>query len=104
MHTVTKTTCIDFHAHALPQSFRDAIAELGIDPIAEDGFPFPAWNAEAHLQFMAEAGISRALLSAIPASIRLWKSGTGEKRLRSFIRAGRACVRNSRVDGHDGSG
>ena len=64
MNTVTKTMCIDFHAHALPQSFRNAVAELGIDPIAEDGFPLPAWSTEAHLQFMAEAGISRTLLSA----------------------------------------
>jgi len=54
MNTVTETTCIDFHAHALPQAFRNAVAELGIDPIAEDGFPLPAWSIEAHLQFMAE--------------------------------------------------
>lgn len=64
MNTVTKIICIDFHAHALPKAFRDAIAKLGIDPMAEDGFPLPAWSAEAHLQFMAEAGISRTLLSA----------------------------------------
>lgn len=63
--TTTKTICIDFHAYALLQSFRNAVAELGIDPIAEDGFPLPAWSTEAHLQFTAEALLAVPQLPAI---------------------------------------
>lgn len=40
--------------------------ELGIDVMAEDGFPLPAWTLEDHRRFMAEAGISRSVLT-LPA-------------------------------------
>lgn len=56
--------CIDFHAHAVTDSFRTAIDNLGIDPIAEDGFPLPAWSPQAHRDFMDEAGIDYSILSA----------------------------------------
>ncbi len=56
--------CIDFHAHPVTPTFRQAMKDLGIDPLAEDGFPLPAWSAEDHLQFMDDAGIDFAVLSA----------------------------------------
>ena len=43
---------IDVHSHALPASYLAALAELGIDPVAEDGFPTPAWSEEGQLAFM----------------------------------------------------
>ena len=33
---------IDFHAHPVTDTFRQALAELGIDPIEDDGFPLSA--------------------------------------------------------------
>lgn len=56
--------CVDFHAHPVTDAFRAALSELGIDPMEEDGFPLPKWNAEEHLAFMDEAGIDYAVLSA----------------------------------------
>ena len=54
---------IDVHSHALPQAYLDALAELGVDPVAEDGFPTPAWSEEAHLRFMEETGQEFCILS-----------------------------------------
>lgn len=56
--------CVDFHAHPVTDGFRQSMTELGIDPIIEDGFPLPAWNARQHLVFMDEAGIYYSMLSA----------------------------------------
>ncbi|MBO6229150.1 MAG: hypothetical protein J6O50_01165 [Ruminiclostridium sp.] len=55
---------VDFHAHPVTDSFRKAMTDLGIDPIAEDGFPLPEWSAEAHIAFMENAGIDHTVLSA----------------------------------------
>ena len=54
---------VDFHAHPVPDSFRKWLPGLGIDVIADDGFPLPQWTAEAHLQFMEKAGIDYSVLS-----------------------------------------
>ena len=54
---------IDFHAHAIFQSYVDALKSLGIDAQAEEGFPLPKWSAENHLQFMDAAGIDFTILS-----------------------------------------
>lgn len=57
---------IDFHAHLVTPAFRAGLAELGIDPIRDDGFPLPEWDPKDHLAFMDEAGIDRAVLT-VPA-------------------------------------
>ena len=54
---------IDFHAHAILPSYVDALRILKIDAQAEEGFPLPQWSAEAHLQFMSDAGIDFTILS-----------------------------------------
>ena len=54
---------IDVHSHALPASYLDALAELGVNPVEEDGFPMPAWSEEAHLRFMEETGQEFCILS-----------------------------------------
>ena len=54
---------VDFHAHAVPDSFRREMAKLGIDPLEEDGFPVPDWNGEDHLAWMDQAGIDLSVLS-----------------------------------------
>ena len=53
---------IDFHAHPVPDAFRKWLPLLGIDVMADDGFPLPQWSKEMHLQFMDEAGMRRAVL------------------------------------------
>ena len=55
---------IDFHTHILTDAFRDGMAELGIDPLIDDGFPLPAWDVEQQLAFMDEAAIDHAVLTA----------------------------------------
>lgn len=55
--------CVDFHAHPVDDVFRREMEFLGLDPMAEDGFPLPDWSASAHLQFMEEAGIDYTVLS-----------------------------------------
>lgn len=54
---------IDFHAHAILPSYINALKILKIDAAAEEGFPLPKWNVEAHLQFMDAAGIDFTILS-----------------------------------------
>lgn len=54
---------IDFHAHAILPSYVDALKRLKIDAAAEEGFPLPKWNVDAHLQFMDAAGIDFTILS-----------------------------------------
>lgn len=54
---------IDVHSHALPAAYLDALAELGVNPVEEDGFPTPAWSEDAHLRFMEETGQEFCILS-----------------------------------------
>ena len=54
---------IDVHSHALPQAYLDALAELGVNPVEEDGFPTPAWSEDAHLRFMEETEQEFCVLS-----------------------------------------
>lgn len=54
---------IDFHAHAILQSYLDALKILQIDAQKEEGFPLPKWNLQDHLQFMADLGIDFTILS-----------------------------------------
>ena len=54
----------DYHAHAIPDSYRELVAKHGMS--LDEGFPLPQWSAEAHMQMMAEAGIDRAILT-LPA-------------------------------------
>lgn len=54
---------IDFHTHPVPQSFREALTGVGIDPIEDDGVPFPAWSIGDHRAFMEEVGIGYSIFS-----------------------------------------
>ena len=54
---------IDFHTHPIPEAFRQALQDMNIDPIEDDGFPLPEWTVDAHLDFMAQAGIDYSVLS-----------------------------------------
>lgn len=54
---------VDFHAHAILPSYVEGLKKLKIDALAEEGFPLPQWTAEAHLKFMADAGIDFTILS-----------------------------------------
>ncbi len=54
---------VDFHAHPVDDVFRREMGFLGLDPMAEDGFPLPAWDTRAQLDFMDEAGIDFTVLS-----------------------------------------
>lgn len=61
---------IDFHTHPIPEAFRQALRDMNIDPIADDGFPLPEWTVNAHLDFMEQAGIDYSVLSLPSPHIR----------------------------------
>ena len=63
MKDLSQYQCIDFHAHPVTPAFRQAMDDLGIDPLFEDGFPLPKWSVEDHLDFMKGAGIDYTVLS-----------------------------------------
>ena len=52
---------IDVHCHMISNAYREAVAAHGME--MDEGFPIPAWNVEAHLKFMEEAGIQTAVLT-----------------------------------------
>ena len=51
----------DLHCHMIPESYLDAVKAHGME--MDEGFPIPSWNADAHLQFMDEAGIRTSVLT-----------------------------------------
>lgn len=60
------TTCfaqgvIDVHSHLLPAEFTAALEREGRQ--ADEGFPLPQYDAEAHLRWMDEAGIETSVLT-----------------------------------------
>lgn len=52
---------IDVHCHMISNAYREAVVAHGME--MDEGFPIPAWNVEAHLKFMEEAGIQTAVLT-----------------------------------------
>ena len=52
---------IDVHCHMIPDSYLEAVKAHGME--MDEGFPIPSWNAEAHLEFMDEAGIKISVLT-----------------------------------------
>ena len=44
-------------------SYVDGLKRLGIDAVAEEGFPPPQWSVETQLQFMRDAGMDYSVLS-----------------------------------------
>ncbi|MBE6253823.1 MAG: amidohydrolase [Bacteroidales bacterium] len=52
---------IDVHCHMIPDSYLEAVKAHGME--MDEGFPIPSWNAEAHLEFMDEAGIKVSVLT-----------------------------------------
>jgi hypothetical protein len=53
----------DVHMHVVPSWYRTAVPFVG-------GFPTPNWTLEAHLSFMASAGIKHGVLSmGTPGSV-----------------------------------
>lgn len=57
------TKAIDVHSHFILPCYLEGLAEKGIDPMKEDGFPTPSWSAEEHVEFMKQAGIDHCVLS-----------------------------------------
>ena len=54
---------IDFHCHAILPAYIRGMEKLGIDSVAEEGYPLPKWTLEDHLKFMSEAHIDYSILS-----------------------------------------
>ena len=59
---------IDFHHHARPQAFFDALAELGRTTMGGRPFP-PGWTVDGALTLMDRVGIETAVLSAPDADL-----------------------------------
>lgn len=52
---------MDVHTHNILPAYLDVLKKHGAE--LEETFPLPAWNVDAHIQFMVEAGISCSVLS-----------------------------------------
>ena len=63
---------IDVHSHMIPESYLAAVKAHGME--MDEGFPIPAWSAEAHLKFMDEAGIQTSALT-MPAPQPYFEDG-----------------------------
>ena len=63
---------IDVHSHMIPGSYLAAVKAHGME--MDEGFPIPAWSAEAHLKFMDEAGIQTSVLT-LPAPQPYFEDG-----------------------------
>ena len=63
---------IDVHSHMIPGSYLAAVKAHGME--MDEGFPIPAWSAEAHLKFMDEAGIQTSVLT-MPAPQPYFEDG-----------------------------
>lgn len=59
--SITGSAQIDMHCHMIPPSYLEAVIAHGME--MDEGFPIPSWNADAHLQFMDEAGIKTSVLT-----------------------------------------
>ena len=52
---------VDVHCHMIPDSYMEAVKAHGME--MDEGFPIPSWSADAHLEFMDEAGIHTSVLT-----------------------------------------
>ncbi len=52
---------IDVHSHMIPESYLDAVKAHGME--MDEMYPIPAWDVEAHLEFMDQAGIRTSVLT-----------------------------------------
>ncbi len=52
---------IDVHCHMISNAYLEAVKAHGME--MDEGFPIPGWDADAHLQFMDEAGIRTSVLT-----------------------------------------
>ena len=68
---------VDFHAHAILQSYIDGLKKLGIGAQELEGIAFPKWTVDAHLKFMDDAEIDFSVLS-IP-SPHIYNGDVNEK-------------------------
>lgn len=57
MSTMMASAQIDVHSHMITYSYLKAVKAHGLE--MDEGFPIPAWSADAHLKFMDEAGIRK---------------------------------------------
>ena len=52
---------IDVHSHLIPTEFVTSLEQEG--RLMDEGFPLPRYDAEAHLQWMDEAGVQTSVLT-----------------------------------------
>ena len=69
---------IDIHSHMIPDSYLEAVKAHGME--MDEGFPIPAWNVDAHLKFMDEAGIRTSVLT-MPAPQPYFGDGAESARI-----------------------
>ncbi len=79
--TLTATGALaqtDMHCHMIPDSYLEAVKAHGME--MDEGFPIPAWNVDAHLGFMADAGIRTSVLT-MPAPQPFFGDGEESARI-----------------------
>ena len=61
---------IDVHSHIITPEFLSALKNEG--RLMDEGFPLPKYDAEAHLQWMDEAGVQTSVLTLAAPTIPMW--------------------------------
>lgn len=59
--TASATAVVDMHSHAITSDYLEVVSRHGA--LLDEGFPLPAWNVEAQLEFMDAAGIDCSVLT-----------------------------------------
>lgn len=77
---------IDVHSHYLPDVYLRALETAGLGLL--DGFPRPAWTAEAHLAAMARFGIDASLLSVSTPCVHFLEGLPAQRLARAVNEAG----------------
>ncbi len=88
LHTVTAQQVVDVHCHNILPEFRVLLDRHGA--ALEETFPLPDWDIDAHLEFMENAGIGKAILS-MPAPQPYF--GNAEECRRMVRRYNEACAK-----------
>lgn len=86
--TNDRILAIDVHSHNVLPEFKAVLKEH--DALMDENFPLPEWNAEDHLKFMEQAGISTSVLS-MPAPQPYF--GDSEECIQTIREYNEACAR-----------
>ncbi len=76
-------TTVDVHTHFIPQSYLDALTDVGVSP-KDVGFPLAVWNTQERLNLQDRNGIATEILSLSSPGLRYFPGERAAKLCRTF--------------------